>query len=131
MRPLWIEFWTFIPLFLFFNTFNWCTKMPLHGKQRVWFWRFKQIKMPLCGKQGLILTDVGFCRKQLLYFLDSSVFVSLQNVFDWGAPDQSCVIWVILGSHTHQPGSLFCSPVKCVTLLEEEYHVVTHSFWKK
>ena len=37
-------------------------------------------------------------------------------------------IWVILGS---QPGSSFCGHVKCVTLLEEEYHVAIDSFWKR
>ena len=42
--------------------------------------------------------------------------------------DQSCETWVVLGS---QPGSSFCGPIKCVTLLEEEYPVVTDSFWKK
>ena len=42
-----------------------------------------------------------------------------------GGPDQSCVIRVVLGS---QPGSSFCGPVKCVTLLEEEYCAVTAFF---
>ena len=45
--------------------------------------------------------------------------------FDCGTPDQSCEISVILGS---QPGSSFCSPVKCVTLFEEEYCVVINCF---
>ena len=30
-----------------------------------------------------------------------------------------------------QPGSSFCSPVKCVALFAKEYCVVIDSFWKK
>ena len=67
---------------------------------------------------------MSFCQKQLLYILDNSGFVSLRCLFDCGGPDQLCVIRVVLGS---QPGSSFCGHVKYVTLLEQEYHVVTDS----
>ena len=64
----------------------------------------------------------------MLYILDNSVFGVYDVNFDCGGPNQSCVVRVVLGS---QPGSSFCGPVKCVTLLEEEYHVVIAPFWKK
>ena len=49
-------------------------------------------------------------------------------IFDCGGPNQLCVIRVVMGS---LPGSSFCAPAKCVTLLEEEYCVVIASCWNK
>ena len=45
--------------------------------------------------------------------------------FDCEGPNQLCVIRGVQGS---KPGYSFCSPAKCVTLLEEEYCVVITSF---
>ena len=46
-----IEFWTFIPLFLFFNSFNWYTKMASAWGTGFGSEALKQIKMPQHGKQ--------------------------------------------------------------------------------
>ena len=48
--------------------------------------------------------------------------------FYCGCPDQLCVIRVVLG---RQPGSSLCGPVNCVTILEEDYPVVTDTFGEK
>ena len=42
--------------------------------------------------------------------------------------DQFCEIWVILGSHTCQPGSSYCGAVKCVTLLKRNIALLPISF---
>ena len=56
-----IEFWSFLPLLLFFKAFKQYTKMAsAQEPEGLVSEAPKQIKMPLCRKQRvLILTDVG------------------------------------------------------------------------
>ena len=72
-----IEFWTFVPLFLFFKMLISQSRWPLHGEQRVWFCKTDQDGLCMGNRGDDTITDVSFCQKQLLYFLDNSVFVSL------------------------------------------------------
>ena len=63
-----IEFWTFIPLFLFFKTFNQYTKMvSAQETEGLVSEALKQIKM-LQEMEGLILTDVGSAKIKCVIF---------------------------------------------------------------
>ena len=84
-----IEFWTFIPLVLFFNTFNWYTMIPSAWETEGWFCdsktdqdglcmgnrefgseTLKQIKMAsVQGTEGLIITDVGTAESNCFFQL--------------------------------------------------------------
>ena len=65
-----IEFWTFLPLFLFFKTFNQYTKMAsVSETDGLVSEALKQIKMASALEtEGLILTDVGSAKSNWFIF---------------------------------------------------------------
>ena len=73
-----IKYWSFL-LFCFSSRCSISkSRWPLHGEQGFCSEGAKQIKMASAWEaEGLILTDVSFCQKQLHYYSDNSVFVIL------------------------------------------------------